>query len=219
MLRRKTVPALGLGIYTMADVSRYARIHYSTVRSWFRSRGVLDSDFVEVDGKFSASFFDLLDSMVAHQFRKHGVKMRVVRRAYEKLGPMLQTDHPFCHRDLYTDGNRIIVQVSGLVGESSLQDAISDQLFFAQIKGALDNVSYSAMTRLAERIDLAPNVEIYPKVAMGHPVIKGTGVTTYVVRSAYVANGKDRELVGSLYGLSGQQVDCAVEFEETSRAA
>ena len=214
----KTAPELGRGIYTMADVARYAGMHHSTVRSWFRTRGVLESDFIETDGEFCVSFYDLLDSIVARQFRRHGVRMHTVRRAYRKLADILETSHPFCHRGLYTGGRKIIVTAS--IGSTELRDAITNQLFFEHIKERLANVSYSSLTRLAERIDISPGVVINPQVAMGNPVIKGTGVTTYVVRNAFYANDKDYDLVGYSYGLTDHEIDCAVIFEDRiSKAA
>jgi len=209
----KIIPSLGVGIYTMADVARYARMHYNTVQSWFRSRGVMDSDYEEVDDAFTVSFHDLLDTLIAHQFRKRKVQMKTVRRAYNILSDELGTPHPFCHRDLYADSRRIIIKVGGLIGSQDFQDAISKQYLFTELKEQLHNVSYAVMTKLAEKLELSEGVELNPRIAMGQPVLVGTGVTTHVVNSAFIANGYDREFVASLFGISGHQVSYAVKFE------
>ncbi len=212
-------PTLGAGIYRMADVARYTRIHHSTVRSWFLTRNLLHAEYVRVNGEMSVSFHDLIDAMVASCFRSHGVTMKVVRRAYKKLESTLQTRHPFCHQGLYTDGKAIIVDVAKTIRETVLQDAISNQHLFDNIKCHLHDVSYSSRTKLAERWNISPGVVIDPAIAVGLPVVDGTGVTTYVVRNAYHANGQDRAFVAHLYGLTAKQVDNAVRFEDGLKAA
>lgn len=212
-------PALGRGIYRVADVSRYTHIPHSTVHSWFRTRGVFQSDFRDVAGTYTVSFHDLIDTLVAHQFRKEGVKMRVVRKAYDKLAEILRSPHPFCHRGLYTNGHTIIVQAAEYLGTPNLQDVISKQQFFEQIREHLHKVAYSELTQLATHWHVAAGVVVDPEIAMGHPVLAGTGVTTYVVRDAYYANRKDRTFVASLYGLSASQVKSAVDFEDGLRSA
>lgn len=214
--KKKIKPSLGLGIYTMADVARYTGISYQTVYSWFRARGVFDSDFEEVGDSFAVSFYDLVDSMVANAFRQHGVSLQKIRAARDKLRKTLSTPHPFCHRGLYTDGRRILVEFSKSV--TGLEDAQSRQSFFKHIKKQLHNVSYSTKSRLANSIKVARGVEMRPDVAMGHPVIEGTGLRSYIVQRAYYANSKDKELVANLYGLSEEQVDWAVDYEDSAGA-
>lgn len=212
-------PSLGYGIYRVMDVARYTQIPYGTVYSWFKTRSVFYSDYAAVEGTFTVSFYDLIDALVASEFRGAGVTMRMVRRAHEKLASILDSPHPFCHRDLYTDGRSIIIRAAEELGTPNLQDAVSKQQLFDAIHKHLYRVAYSELTRLATHWNVAPGVVIDPQIAMGHPVIAGTGVTTYVVRGAYHANGRDRALVASLYGLSASQVESAVNFEDRVRSA
>ena len=107
MSKTADIPSLGRGIYRIADVARYTRIPYSTVRSWFKSSGVLQSDYVEIDGVFSVSFLDMIDAVMAQKFRELGVSMPTVRKAYSALKEQLASEHPFCHEKLFTDGKRI----------------------------------------------------------------------------------------------------------------
>jgi uncharacterized protein (DUF433 family) len=213
------LPTLGTGIYQLADVARYVRAHPSTVRSWFSTRELLQAEYGRVAGHSSLSFHDLIDTLVAAQFRRHGVMMRVVRKAYRALEKTLGTAHPFCHRGLYTDGRSIIVATAKSIRNEVLEEAISRQQLFEHIKERLDDVAHSARTELAERWSISPGVVIDPRIAMGLPVIVGTGVTTHVIHGAYHANGRDAALVGGLYGLTVSEVKDAVRFEDGLRTA
>jgi hypothetical protein len=100
---------IGQGVYTLAEVSKLTQIHPSTIRTWFKGRAdgtglgsVFQSDYQAVDGDCAVSFLDLIESLVAGQFRsRYEVSMRIVRRAHEILQKDLAADHPFCHADLY----------------------------------------------------------------------------------------------------------------------
>lgn len=212
-------PALGRGVYSLPEVAALVKKPYRTVHSWFKSIGVLTSDYSQVDDKFAVSFFDLIDTLVAARFREVGVPMHEVRRAYAKLSVRLGTAHPFCHRGLYATGRRVIVDVAENIGSVKLQDAVSNQGWLSELKECLHSVSYSNLTRLAERWNIARGVVVDPSLALGQPVIQGTGVTTFVASRAYYANGKDAAFVARLYGLTSTQVKNAVNFERGSKTA
>lgn len=219
MMIDKVVPSLGRGIYRVADVARYTKIPHSTIRSWFNSLRLFESDFVRVDEADCISFLDLIDTLVAHQFRTHGVRMEMVRKAYNSLKDDLQVQHPFCHRGLYTDGKEIIVNAAEHLGAPSLREAVSRQHLFEHMQHVLHQVSYNEATCLAQWWNIADGVTINPDIAMGEPVINGMGLTTHVVYRAYRANDGNREIVAGIHGLSANQVDCAVAFEKAIRPA
>ena len=221
-------PSLGCGIYRLSEIARYTGVHPSTVRSWFKGRSdktgggpVFQSDFVCIEGTYSASFFDLVDVLIAAQFRKCGVRMRVIRAAHVHLQKELVCKHPFCHRDLYTDGRKIIILAANDVGDKTLSEVVSGQRLFLQIEKHLKRIEYSHPTRFAERWRVSDGVVIDPAVSRGKPCIAGTGITTFVIRNFYFANGQDPEFVADLYDLDKQDVINAVNFEQdpTRRAA
>ncbi len=213
-------PSLGRGVYRLAEVARYTGLHPQRVRSWFRDRSdhaglgpLLYPDYVEVDDVQAASFLDLIDVLVAGQFRLLGVTMGVVRRAYAVLQERLDTRHPFCHKGLFTDRKQIFVSTADELGDEVLSEAVSRQQFFKQVKGKLIHVDFSPETLLAVRWRIARGVMIDPAVHLGKPVIENTGVSTFVVDRAYHANGEDAELVADLFNVSAAGVLDAVAFE------
>ena len=212
-------PDFGQGVYAVSDVARLIRRHYSTVYSWFRVRDVFTSDYAVVEGAFGVSFYDLIDALIAVHFRDAGVSMPMVRKAYKSLAVTFGTDHPFCHRGLYTDGSRVIVNVAEQLGLVRLLDAVNNQRWFGEFKSLLARVSYSERTKLAMQWDIARGVVVDPELAMGYPVVAKTGVTTHVISRAFHANGGNIELVASMYGLKPNQVRNAVTFESSLKAA
>jgi len=214
-------PSLGEGAYTLAEASRYTRLHPSRTRAWFKGRSdqtgrgpLLRSDFAKRGSDFAVSFLDLVDLAVAGEFRKLGVTMPVVRRAYSQLVGELQTEHPFCHSDLYTDGREIFLHTAGEIGDEALANVVSQQRYFLHVIQQLKRIDYSEATRLAMRWRVASGVLIDPEVSFGKPVAAGTGVTTYVLAQAFFANRENAEFVADLYGVTPQAVENAVDFEQ-----
>ena len=213
---------IGQGVYTLAEVSKLTQVHPSTVRTWFKGRSdgtglgyVFLSDYQPVGGDYAVSFLDLIEALVAGQFRfQHNVSMRIVRRAHELLQKDLGVDHPFCHTDLHTDGKRIFRLVADALGEEKLSDVVSRQQFFLHIKEKLDHIDYSEATKLAHRWRIANGIVVDPSISMGKPVIQGTGVTTYVITNQYYANMDNSALVADLYKISENDVVNAVNFEQ-----
>jgi uncharacterized protein (DUF433 family) len=212
---------IGLGMYTLAEVARLTEVHPSTVRTWFKGRSdqtgrgpVFQADYEPVGHDYAVSFLDLIDALVAGQFRfRYKVPMKVVRRAYEVLKEDLGTNHPFCHTDLHTDGQHIFRLVAEKLGEEKLSDVVSRQQFFLHIMQKLDHIDYSEASKLAHRWRISSGIFIDPSISMGKPVIQNTGVTTYVIANQYHANTKNSALVADLYKISENDVINAVNFE------
>lgn len=215
---------LGQGVYKLAEVSKLTRMSQSRVRSWFKQRSdglgygpIFASDYQSVGGDYAVSFLDLIDVLIAGQFRDYDVSMRTVRRAHSLLQNELETKHPFCHSRLYTDGKSIFLLAANKLGEDKLREVISHQQFFLYIMEKLEQIDYSEITNLAYRWRIAQGVVIDPSVSMGKPTIENTGVATYVIANQYHANMKNSALVADLYEISETDVANAVKFENWYR--
>ncbi len=211
---------LGQGIYTLAEVARLTELNPSRVRSWFKQRldgsgpgPLMRGDYEAVEGDFAISFLDLIDVLMAGQFRNHGVSMHVVRKAYNALSLELKTAHPFCHKGLLTDGKKIFYHTSETVGDEKLREVVSSQLFFTHIKEHLNQVEYDSLTSLINRWHIANGITVDPAISMGKPTIEGTGITTYVINAQYHANKQNGSLIADLYDITEKDVDHAVAFE------
>jgi uncharacterized protein (DUF433 family) len=212
---------LGKGVYPLAEVARYTSTPKAIVRAWFRGRSdgagrgpVFHSDYEPRGNDYAVSFLDMIDLLVAARFRNEGVNMGVIRRAANTLAHELQTNHPFSHRSLFTDGKRIITLAADEVGDESLYDVLSRQMFFLQLKDGLKHMDYGTTSRLAERWYVSQGVVIDPRCGRGKPVVQSTGLSTFVLANQYWANNNDSALVADLYNVSEKDVMNAVSFEE-----
>jgi uncharacterized protein (DUF433 family) len=86
-------------------------------------------------------------------------------------------------------------------------------MWFSHMRDRLSHVVYGSATRLAEEWNIAKGVIIRPDVGFGKPVVKGTGVTTFVVANQYRANARNASLVAGLFNIKVADVQNAVQFE------
>lgn len=219
-ITRQRDPALGLGVYNLTEVARYTQLHGSRVRAWFKGRTsgagrghVFCSDYRPVRNGQAVSFYDLIDVLVAGQFRELGVSLHIVRAAYSLLQHRFDTRHPFCHRDLYTDGKKIFLLTADELDDSVLSEVVSNQQFFSHVRDYLTQVDYGEASAMAERWRIAAGIVLDPRISLGKPVIAGTGITSFVVANAYKANREDVGLVADLFDIDEADVLRAVEFE------
>ena len=211
---------LGQGVYSIPEAAGYTGLKAQRVHSWFkqqrqgRGRRLFKSDYDVIGRNRAVSFYDLIDVLIAGQFRKEGVSMRVVRSAYERLQQELGTEHPFCHCDLRTDGRDIFRRTVNEVGDERFAEVISGQNFFARIiHEYLRNIEYDKETKLALRWGIATGIVIDPNVSFGKPVVKNRGTTTYVLSKCFHANDSDEEFVADLFDVTPSDVRNAVNFE------
>lgn len=218
---RDLYSCLGRGIYSVTEAAGYTRLHASRVYSWIAPQDKKgEASFLRAEHRTSdssrlLSFLDLVDVLVAGQFRLHGVSLQVIRSAYAALKREFGTEHPFCRRELYTDGRNIFIRVAGDLRDAPLSDALSKQNFFSTfLLPYLNQIEYDHENLLAERWNIAEGVLIDPKLSFGQPVVKTTGTSTFVLANNYFANDRNAGLVADLFNVSPADVQNAVAFEE-----
>lgn len=216
---------IGRGVYSLAEASRYTGLHHSRIRPWFKPRSdkmgrgpIFTSDYVH-NSEWALSFLDLIDVLVVGELRKINVPMLEIRRCYSRLRKIFKTKHAFCHRKLYADGKRIIMEDIDEKGEAALIEVLTTQEVFKEIKNLLKRVHYSDVTNLAKLWNIAPGVIIDPRRCWGKPVVRSgktiTGISTLVIANNYYGNDEDADFVADLYDIRSADVLNAVEFERT----
>ena len=220
-MRSETPRILGRGIYTIRDAARYTRLPYQRISRWFRSAEAMQwspvfmSDYGSIDSENAISFLDLVDVHVAGRFRGRGVSLQKIRKAYNILREDLETEHPFCHRNLYEHGGDIFAKVFDAIGGPMLYEVIKRQGFSQEaMREHLTRIDYADTTLLAERWRIFPGVVIDPCITLGRPVIESTGLATRVLASGYHGNDQDETFVASFYEVTPADVLTAVHFEE-----
>ncbi len=210
---------LGKGLYSFQEAARLTGLKHGRVREWFRRKPVFVSDIAAVDGDFAISFYDLVDVFVAGQLRQHGVSLQTVRKVYDRLKDDLKTDHPFCHKQLLTDGKRVFLHFADETGEERLAEVLSQQGAFASIiLPFLKRIDYDKLRLLARRWRITDDVVIDPEICFGAPVVEAAGVPTSILAAALRANKQNAAVVARWYGVKPQDVLAAANFEASLAA-
>ena len=219
------VAALGYGLYTFAEAAKLTGLKPSRVREWFRGHGderirpLLAGDYQPVGGDYAISFHDLVDVYVAGQLREHGVSLQHIRKVYKKMAVSLETSHPFCRKELLTDGKKVFMENSPGSGSPQLTEALTGQGVFPElILPFLRRIDYDKMQLLAARWRIADEIVVDPTICFGKPAVEAVGIPTAILAAAYRANDKDADLVGEWYNVHPDYVLAAAVFEDNMAA-
>jgi len=214
---------LGHGIYNLPEAARLTGLRSSRVREWFMGRTaeqerkpVFKSDYDPVDGARAISFLDLIELFIAGKLREQGVSLQLLRKVRRQLQTDLITPHPFCRREVLSDGKRVFTLGLDADGQREMIEVLSRQRVFVEILlPFLKRINYDAVTKLASKWSIADKIVIDPLICLGKPVVEEVCIRTTILASAYEANDQDSELVAEWYGLLPAHVLSAVDFERS----
>lgn len=217
---------LGNGVYDYREAARLTGLKPQRIREWFRTptaaakrSSAFRSDYKPIDGDCAISFLDLIDVFVAGQLREHGVSLQTLRRVYVRLQEELNTPHPFCRSELYSDGQIVFTRGMDEKGQKELKEVLTHQKVFPQILlPFLKQIDHDAATRLAERWHIAHLVVIDPRLCFGKPIVEEYSIPTAILADAYQANNQDAELVADWFNVNAEHVLAAVAFESNIAA-
>jgi uncharacterized protein (DUF433 family) len=217
---------LGQGVYSLAEAARLTGLKVGRVREWFRGRAsethrnpVFVGDYEPVEGDFAISFHDLIDVYVAGRLRDHGVSLQTARKVYARMPGDLGTPHPFCRKELLTDGKQVFLHGLDEQGREELTEVLSRQGVFPQVLlPFLKTIDYDKVKLLARRWRIAEAVVLDPTICFGKPIIEAAGIPTYTLAAAYEANGKDAGLASRWYNVDPRLVLAAADFEKSLAA-
>jgi uncharacterized protein (DUF433 family) len=219
-------PRLGHGVYGLPEAARLTGLRYARVREWFRGRSrdpdrapIFYGDYEPVQGDSAISFHDLIEVFVAGQLREHGVALQTLRRVHARMRNDLGTPHPFCRKELLSDGKVVFMRGLDSQGCDELTEVLTRQKVFPHILlPFLQRIDYDNATVLARRWRIAKLVVLDPTICFGKPIVDAAGVPTSILANAYHANSRDADLVSDWYNVLPDQVLAAVEFERNMAA-
>lgn len=213
---------LGEGIYGFSEVARLTGVSSPRVRAWFkgashRPGAVIQSDYADVEGAENlVSFLDMIDALVIGKLRACDVPMQYLRKVHRALIQEFDSPHPFCRKDIFTDGKRVFIHTAEEYGEERLKELLTRQYAFPKIMlPSLRQVEYDADSLLARRWKIGRGVVIDPSRQYGKPIVDSVGIPTAVLASAYEGNERDVRAVADWYGIKPKEVSLAVDFERT----
>jgi uncharacterized protein (DUF433 family) len=232
-MARIAVNPLALGFYTVPEAARLIRVG-STQRiyGWLRGYSgrevgpLLTRDYDPINDVQELSFLDLMEVRFVEHFREHGVKVRSLRIASEKLRKEFRTKHPFALERVHLIADRADIFVDETLrasavesGDRRLRSLLTDNyvMYEAIKQSLLPGVTFDSKSHLARdwipRPQEFPRIKIDPKVAYGQPATP-SGIPTGTLHDAWKAEQQDADAVAYWYGIPSPEVLEAVRFEE-----
>lgn len=214
-----TVGVTHLGLYSIADAARYARIPTTTVRRWMerQGRGTTWREHL-------VSFDDLISLLFVHEFRKHDVKLREIIRAETDLRERFDWGHPFVHEGLWTAGGDILIRVPG--GADYGPDAVIASNRGGQVALSIIQLKSVQLPELVRNLEEQLNYEdqrvtawrpaddvvARPATQFGLTCIEGTRIPTRSIYQA-IAGGDTPARLARLYEIGQEKIERAAEWE------
>jgi DNA-binding transcriptional MerR regulator len=138
--RDRLMQILGHGVYGLPEAAKLTRLNAHRVREWFRERPrneprrpVFRSDYRPVGGDRAISFHDLIELKIAGQLRDQGVSLQSLRKVHSQLQSELNTRHPFCRKEVLTDGKRVFTLGLDAENQAEMVEVLTHQKVFAEI--------------------------------------------------------------------------------------
>lgn len=207
-------PELGKGMYTIPDASLILNLPKEKVRRWIKKYWEIDfvtsaglkAEYTWGDRRDKAfNFYTLIEIIAIHSFREIGVTFPRIKKARAKLARILETNFPFAHAELISDGKRIFLE-----HDKTLLELDEEQqfVFYQIVAPYCKKIDFQDKTRLARRfwpLGKDHQIIVDPNHHFGQPVIKGTNISVYTLINMLKA-GESPEFVASLYELSDQSI-------------
>jgi uncharacterized protein (DUF433 family) len=225
--------AVGKGLYTVPEASRYTKLPRSTVRRCLagyeyasaggrrrRARPQFAGDFARtVEGRTlveAVSFRDLIELRFVAAFRERGVAGQEIRLAAASLARTLQTAHPFCSRKFRTLAGRILLDIEDAEGIPHVIELARDQRVMREIvRPFAEDVHFDDNDPVLWRpSEGCGRVVLDPARSFGRPLVEQGAVPTVTLYRAWNAEGKRAAAAARWYGVTPEDVEAAVAFEE-----
>jgi uncharacterized protein (DUF433 family)/DNA-binding transcriptional MerR regulator len=224
---------LGIGIYSLGEASKIARVPSSSIRRWLwgynyraggqpqQSAALWTPQLPSLDGSRALTFRDLIELQFVYRFRQVGISLQSIRRTIDLATKLLEETYPLSSVKFKTDGRRVLAQVVENPDERGyIFDLETGQYLFEFVLEYLyDALEYSDLDELVRWWPLGKSrhVLVDPRRSFGRPIVK-EGVPTAILAGSFKAEGSV-EAVAKWFEVSTESVQDALEFERSRTAA
>ncbi len=218
---------LNAGLYTVPEAARLTRISVGKVRRWLKgydfrsgtsvrhSDAVWQSEIKPIDNKLALSFRDVLELRFVDAFIRLGVSWRTMRRAHANAQQELKTTHPFCSRQIETDGKSILLRQAKEDSDEVLLNLVTHQREFSRIvQDFLKELEFSGDDIVWWPLGKRRQIIIDPRRNFGQPTVAKSGIPATTLARSVKANSSV-DIVACWYEAQRDEVSDAVEFEES----
>ena len=190
----------GLGVYTLAEAARYARMPQTTLNRWFfggGERAPLREAGIAAGGGKNITFVDFVEAMAIRSLRAdHDVPLQKIKEAIRNARNTYGIEHPFAHRehktvlvgkDLHIFLKEDPANPVGLTGKDLGQKSMKPCIEAYMTDLEFDDQGLARLYRAYAWQGQA--VVMNPKLHFGEPTLAGTGYTAETLWRAAVAEG------------------------------
>lgn len=220
---------LGLGIYTIAEAAKYARVSAAKLARWImgtsdRAAAIIPQIAPEKNPERLVTFLDFVQAMAIRQIRHtHKVPLEKIRETIDIAKRDFNIDYPFARRHVTKLlGNEISLDVAGVglietTGEHKRQFEIRPV-----VEPYLKDLSFDA-AGLAKGYSpfsyRGYDIVFNPHVRFGEPLVKPSPksrskrcrYSVVTLCNAYIAEGSC-EAAARAYGVSVEAVEAATKY-------
>lgn len=202
-------------LYTLSEVSRYARVKPATLRSWTQNGGARVIIPADVSGIAPFSFINLIELYILEALRhNYHVPLQRIRRAVEWLHQKYGFANPLAARNLETNGYDLFIRELGIPINASRKGQGGFPEVLARYLQRIERDAGQIPTRFYPyTYDRAPKIIVMdPAVAYGRPVVVGTRITSQMIFDRY-SGGESLNDIAVDYDLDISRVEEALRCE------
>jgi uncharacterized protein (DUF433 family) len=218
----------GIGLYTIAEASRFARVEPRQIRRWlhgyhFRVKGEMHASpplwRPQVDAPGAISFRDLLELKLVQEFVSRGVHLSVIRTTIRTAREWFEDDYPLTTHRFMTDGKRVFMEALESEAKSltdvAAQQRVIDTVIRPSLFAGIDFLPDGRARRWFP--DNKRAVVLDPQLAFGAPTLTDFGIRTDTIAAALQAE-KSTARVAHLFNIPRAAVTAAASFERRHAA-
>jgi uncharacterized protein (DUF433 family) len=220
----KTRPS-SIPLYSLADVSRYARAQTQLVRRLYLGyrdgevqRPPLLASSVDPARPAPLAFDDLIETALIAALRARGISLQAVREAH-RVAAAEAGEHPFARRDILVAGKDIFMRASEALGDGPEHLAALTKGGQRALEPVLAEYLQHVDWQEAYPVEWRPKggvVRQNPEVEFGLPQVRG--VRTEIIRGRFEAE-EPIEVIADDFGLTSDDVQHALRYELWLRPA
>lgn len=201
----------GLGVYDLLQASHLLGLDERTLRRWSQRDSAGHPPLLAATHGWAYSFHDLLSLAVIAVMRQRGVTPMGVRETIRQLEMRFDYPRPLAHQD-------VVEAIATFGGSVILFDEATDLtrggqgVLLSTVERYLQPIEYGS-DKLARLWRPADRILVDPDVQVGHPCIDGTRITTETL-AGRAAQHEDVQVIAGDLGISAEDVQAAVDFEE-----
>ncbi len=212
----------GIGIYSVREAARYAKMHPLTLNDWFfgrSNRPPMRRSGIEANEQKVISFLNFVEAVAVRSLRvDYNVSFPKIREAIENAKRDYNIDHPFAHGD-----HRTVLIGKDLhifLGEDQANPVQLTGRYKRQkslrpcIEGYIQDLEFGE-DRLAQLYTAAKysnqRIVLNPKFYFGAPILLDSGITAETLWRAAVAEGSYTR-AAQLYKVTEAQVEAAYRY-------